>query len=82
MRQGPFLAFFFEPIRRNSDAKLTGTETFTEAREDPDRDVEASEALGTETFTRSRGEDGDKDMANDNTAKHIDSPGIWETTIL
>ena len=65
MEHEPLLAFFFEEIERNPRIRPTGTETFTETREDPDRDVQAGAALGTETSTHAKHEEGDQDYESE-----------------
>ena len=61
----PFLFLFAEPVkgRPAADSEL-GTETFTEARENSDQDVDLGTVLGTETETGTfaRREDGDNDF--------------------
>lgn len=60
LSQSFLLGFQERPQLARSSYKSLETETFTEAREEPDQDISLGEA-GTETFTKAR-EESDQDV--------------------
>lgn len=71
MKAEPFLALFAEALVLD-ETSTSATNTFTEQREDPDRDY-GGLSLGTKTFTRAREED-DTDISA--------LSGFWDIDVL
>jgi hypothetical protein len=73
MDKRPFLSLFVElPVPRERVA-IHATQTFTEARENPDRDY-SDDSLATKTSTQAREED-DTDIS-------ASSPALFDTEVL
>jgi len=68
----PFLWVFAEMPRLAASANSYATKTFTEAKEDTDRDDH--ETFGTKTFTKAR--------ENDDTDAIAESSPTWESDVL
>lgn len=61
MFKKPFISNFAEALKNTGTNLSLGTQTLTDAKEQPDEDDKFHYSLGTETFTKATGEAPDND---------------------